>query len=151
MASRGVSPLVGVLCLLVVTVALAATVVVTVPVGSAPEPTVATFDAAADPTGEIRVTHTGGDVIDPETLDVRVRVEGEPLAEQPPVPFFSASGFESAPTGAFNSATADAWRVGETASFRTAGTNEPAITPGDTVTIRLSVDGYSVANLEVTA
>ena len=109
MASRGVSPLVGVLCLLVVTVALAATVVVTVPVGSAPEPTVATFDAAADPTGEIRVTHTGGDVIDPETLDVRVRVEGEPLAEQ------------------------------------------PAITPGDTVTIRLSVDGYSVANLEVTA
>ncbi|CCQ35399.1 DUF1628 domain protein [Natronomonas moolapensis 8.8.11] len=151
MAPRGVSPLVGVLCLLVVTVALAATVLVAVPVGSAPEPTVATFDAAADPTGEIRVTHTGGDVIDPEALDVRVRVDGEPLAEQPPVPFFSAGGFESAPTGAFNSATTTAWRVGETASFRTAGTNGPSIDPGDTVTIRLSVEGYSVAELEVTA
>jgi len=151
MASRGVSPLVGVLCLLVVTVALAATVLATVPVGSAPEPTVATFDAAADPTGEITVTHAGGDAIDPEALDVRVRVDGEPLAEQPPVPFFSASGFESAPTGAFNSATTTAWRVGETASLRTAGTNEPAIDPGDTVTIRISVDGYSVAELAATA
>ncbi|MFQ3283360.1 MAG: flagellin-like protein [Natronomonas sp.] len=151
MASRGVSPLVGVLCLLVVTVALAATVVVTVPVGSVPEHTVATFDAAADPTGEIRVTHTGGDVIDPETLDIRIRVEGEPLAEQPPVPFFSARGFESAPTGAFNSAAATAWRAGETASFRTAGTNAPPIDPGDTVTIRLYADDYNIAELEVTA
>ncbi|WP_181691502.1 type IV pilin [Natronomonas sp. LN261] len=151
MSPRGISPVVGVVCLLAVTVILAATVVVTVPVGSALEPTVASFEATADPTGEIRVTHTGGDVIDPESVDVHVRVDGEPLAQQPPVPFFSARGFESAPTGAFNSATAGDWRVGETASFRTAGTNEPGIDSGDTVTIRLYVNEYSVTELDVRA
>jgi len=149
--ARGISPIVGVVCLVAVTAVLASVVAVTVPVGSTPEPTIAAFDAAADPGGEVSVTHSGGDVIDPDSLDVRIEIDGEPLSEQPPVPFFSATGFDSAPTGAFNSATTDPWRTGETASLAIAGTNGPAIDPGDTVRIRIYVDGYSVATAEATA
>ncbi len=148
--TRGISPVVGVVSLLAITVVLASVVAVAVPVGSTPEPAVATFDAAADTSGELSVTHDGGDAIDPESVDVRVEIGGEPLSEQPPVPFFSASGFESAPTGAFNSATTEPWRAGETASVTIAGTNEPTIDPGDTVRIRIYVNGYSVATVEAT-
>lgn len=157
MTSRGVSPVVGVVCLLAVTVVLASTIVVTVPadaaltLSSASAPTLAFFDLTATSDGEVRVTHAGGDAIDPEALDVHVRVDGEPLADQPPVPFFSARGFESGPTGAFNSASADRWRVGETASFRIASTNGPAIEAGDVVSVRLAVDGHRVAEIETTA
>lgn len=149
--ARGISPIVGVVCLLAVTVVLASVVAVTVPVGSTPEPTVATFDATADATGELSVTHGGGGAIDPESVDVRVEIDGEPLSEQPTVPFFSADGFESAPTGAFNSATTEPWRAGETASLTIAGTNQPTIDPGDTVRIRIYVDEHSVATVEATA
>jgi flagellin-like protein len=145
---RGLSPVVGVVCLVGITVVLAATVGVAVPTSIGPEPTLATFDVAAEPDGQLRVTHQGGDAIDPESIDLHVRVDGEPLTEQPPVPFFSASGFESAPTGAFNSATGGTWRTGETASLRVAATNAPAIEAGDTISIRLSVEGYGVAELE---
>jgi flagellin-like protein len=147
---RGLSPVIGVVCLVGITVVLAATVGVVVPASIPAEPTVATFDVAVEPDGELRMTHQGGDVIDPESIALHVRVDGEPLAEQPPVPFFSASGFESAPTGAFNSATGGTWRTGETASLRIAATNAPAIEPGDTISIRLSVDGYGVVELETT-
>jgi flagellin-like protein len=151
MRSRGLSPVVGVVCLVGLTVALAAAVGLAVPTDVASEPTVAAFDASVEPTGELRLTHRGGDPIDPEAIELRIRVNDEPLERQPPVPFFSARGFGSAPTGAFNSATAEPWRAGETASLRIAGTNEPAIEAGDTVTIRLFIDGYSAAELEVTA
>jgi FlaG/FlaF family flagellin (archaellin) len=151
MSARGLSPVVGVVCLVGLTAVLAATVGLAVPSTVAPEPTLATFDAAVEPTGELRVTHQGGDAIDPESLSLSVRVDGEPLEEQPPVPFFSASGFGSAPTGAFNSATDGRWRTGETATLRIAATNEPSIEAGDTVTVRLAVDGYGVTELEATA
>ena len=151
MRSRGLSPVVGVVCLVGLTVALAAVVGLAIPTDVASEPTVATFDAAVEPSGELRVTHRAGDPIDPGAVELRIRVDGVPLDRQPPVPFFSAPGFESAPTGAFNSATAERWRAGETATLQVAGTNEPAIEAGDTVSIRLVVDGYGVTELEVTA
>lgn len=150
MVQRAVSPVVGLVCLLAVTVALAATVGAIAPVTSTSSPTLTAFDVDADSNGEIRLTHHGGDSIDPDAIDLHVSVDGEPLAEQPPVPFFSASGFESAPTGAFNSASETPWRAGEAAAFRIAGTNDPTLQAGDTVELELYVDGYSVAKLETT-
>jgi flagellin-like protein len=150
MRFRGLSPVVGVVCLVGLTVVLAALVGTMVPTEIADEPTVATFDAAVEPTGELRMTHRGGDPIDPAEIELRVRVEGDPLERQPPVPFFSARGFGSGPTGAFNSATSELWRAGETASLRIADTNAPTIEAGDTVSIQLLVDGYRTAELEVT-
>jgi flagellin-like protein len=151
MADRALSPVIGVVCLLAVTVALATVVGATAPMVSPSTPATASFSATAEPSGELTVTHQGGDSIAPAAVDLRVRIEDEPLGTQPPVPFFSARGFESGPTGPFNSATTGEWRAGETASLRIAGTNSPTIQPGDTVTIRLYVDGNSVTELETTA
>lgn len=150
MADRAVSPVVGVVCLVAVTVVLAAGVGAGTQLTTPSKPTTASFDVTADDTGEVTVRHRGGDSIDPAALDIHVRIDGEPLDRQPPVPFFSARGFESGPTGPFNSARSEQWRAGETASFRIAGTNSPRLRADDTVTVRISVDGHDLARLETT-
>lgn len=150
MVQRAVSSVVGFVCLLAITVVLAAAIGAVAPVMSTSSPTVAAFEMTADSTGEIQLTHRGGNSIDPDAIELRVSVDGEPLAEQPPVPFFSAHGFESAPTGAFNSASETPWRAGEVASFRIAGTNTPTLHIGDTIQLELYVDGHSVARLKTT-
>jgi FlaG/FlaF family flagellin (archaellin) len=147
--SRALAPVAGVL-LLAITVVLAAGVV-TAALG-APADTVEpapTTSLSLSATGDrITLSHRGGDALNASELDVRVRVDGEPLARQPPVPFFSAAGFRPGPTGAFNAASDDDWRVGESASFRVAGTNDPVLEPGRTVVVDVSVGGRPVATLE---
>lgn len=151
MGVRAVSPVVGIVCLLAVTVLLATAVgVATTQITSPSSTTVATFEATAESDGTVTIVHRGGDSIDVAALELRVRIGGEPLERQPPVPFFSARGFESGPTGPFNSAMAGQWRAGEPASFRIAETNAPTPSAGDTVTIRVLVDGNGVARLETT-
>lgn len=152
MADRAVSPAVGVVCLLAVTVLLAVAVAAgaNAHVATPSVPTTASFEATAEPTGEVTVVHRGGDSIDPESIDLRIRLDDELLDRQPPVPFFSARGFESGPTGPFNSARSDPWRAGEAASLTIAGTNSPKVHTGDTVTIRIFVDEHRVAKLETT-
>lgn len=146
---RAIAPVAGVL-LLAITVVLAGGVV-TAALGAhagpvEPAPTASLSLSATD--DRITVTHRGGDALDAGDLDVRVSVDGEPLARQPPVPFFSSAGFHPGPTGAFNAARDDDWRVGESASFRVAGTNDPVPDPGRTVVVEVSVDGRPVATLE---
>ena len=150
MADRGVAPVLGVVLLVGVTVGLGVAVAAAVPPEPAqPAPTVS-LGLEADVSGEVRLTHRGGDALDPEALRVRVTVDGDALAEQPPVPFFSAHGFESGPTGAFNSATTGTWRAGETASFTVAATNSPTLSTGATVRVRLYSDGGRVADVTTT-
>lgn len=151
MAARAASSVVGVVLLTAVTVVAAAAVGATVVVDPLEPAPTASFDVAADASGEISVTHHGGDPVDPDDLRLRVRVDGRPLAEQPPVPFFAARGFESGPTGPSNSATDGEWRAGETASLRVAGTNDPAVTAGATVELRLYVDDERIALLRTRA
>lgn len=147
MAPRAASSVVGVVLLTAVTVVAASAVGAAVVANPPERPPVTAFDAEADGVDEIRVTHHGSDPVDPDALRLRISVDGEPLAEQPPVPFFAARGFESGPTGPFNTATAGEWRGGETATLRLADTNEPALEPGATVELRLSVDGRRIATL----
>lgn len=150
MSDRGLSPAIGVVLLTALTV-LAATAVGTAVVVDTPSPvTNARVDAEADASGEIRITHQGGDAIDPDSLRVRIAVDGSPLAEQPPVPFFSAKGFESGPTGPFNSATGGSWEAGETATLRVAATNHPTLRRGATVEVRLYVDERRISTIETT-
>jgi len=134
--------------LLAITVVLAGGVVTAVIAAppAEPAPTASLSLSAAD--DRITVTHRGGDPLDADDLTVRVHVDGEPLARQPPVPFFSAAGFRPGPTGAFNAASDGRWRVGESASFRVAGTNDPTLAPGRTVAVDLAVDGNRLAALE---
>ena len=148
--ARAVSPVLGIVLLTAMTVVAAAAVGAVVVVEPPDPPPVATFGAEADATGEVRVTHRGGDPVAPADLRVRIRVDGEPLAEQPPVPFFAAPGFEGGPTGPFNSATRGQWRAGETASLRVADTNAPRLTPGATVELRLYIGDDRVALLRTT-
>ncbi|ELY61510.1 flagellin domain-containing protein [Natronococcus amylolyticus DSM 10524] len=150
---RGVSPVIGVVLLIGVTVALAA--VVAVGAGglspTSPKNPVA-FDLAADGSkGTITVEHVAGDPIDVEELALTVAVNGEQLSEQPPVPFTGATGFDQAPSGPFNSASGSTWSAGERSTLSVAGTNTPTISSGDTVSVTIAVDGQQVAALETTA
>ena len=140
------APVAGVL-LIAITVLLAGGVAAAALDGpSEPAPTaVLSLSATGD---RITVEHRRGDPIDVADVTVRVRVDGEPLDHQPPVPFFSATGFHPGPTGPFNAASDDVWRVGERATFRVAGTNDPTLAPGRTVTVVIASDGMPVARLE---
>lgn len=145
-SARALAPVAGVLLLAITVVLAGGVVTAAIDVPAEPAPTASLSLSATD--DRITVTHRGGDALDATDLEVQVRVDGEPLARQPPVPFFSAVGFRPGPTGAFNAATDGDWRVGESASFRVAGTNNPTLEPGRTVAVDVSVDGQPVATLE---
>ncbi|MEF8813306.1 MAG: type IV pilin N-terminal domain-containing protein [Halovenus sp.] len=150
--TRAVSPVVGVVILVGLAVILSVSVGAVVTMDP-PEPVPAAdielhADAEMD---RIALRHHGGETLDTEDLRVSVRIDGEPLAEQPPVPFFAARGFLSGPSGPFNEGGDTTWRAGETAAFRLATTNDPALTPGATVAVTVSTTGGRVADLETTA
>lgn len=145
-SDRGIAPIAGVL-LLAITVVLAGGVVATV-IGAPPEPAPTAILSLSVTDDQIAISHRGGDSLDVTALTVRVRIDGEPLARQPSLPFFSAAGFRPGPSGAFNAASANTLRSGDTATFRIAGTNNPTLEPGRTVAVEVSVDGQSVASLE---
>lgn len=153
MSDRALSPVLGAVLLLVVTATLAGvvgSVALGIPLPS-DSPSTA-VELGVDPDSDrVTLVHRGGDALDVNDLAVRIEVDGEPLDAQPPVPFFSADGFRPGPTGPFNSATDSKWTAGERASVRLAETNDPQISAGSTVTVRLSVDGAVVAEVEETA
>lgn len=114
--------------------------------GDGPVPTASLGLEAVD--DRVAITHRGGDPIEVRRVRLSVRVDGEPLDHQPPVPFFSATGFGPGPTGAFNVAGHTTLRAGETAAFRVAGTNDPVPEPGATLAVTVYVDDAPVADLE---
>lgn len=153
---RALAP-VGAVLLLAVAVALAGAVGAAALSVRPPEPppraalsAEATPGTAVDPGGEVTVVHRGGDALAVDRLRVRVRVDGEPIARQPPVPFFSARGFESGPTGPFNRGWRGPWTAGTAATLELAGTNTP-IEAGSAVEVRIYADGALVAALETRA
>ena len=111
----------------------------------------ASLSASATADGRIHLLHEGGDSLDVRELRLELRVDGEELALQPPVPFFSAEGFKSGPTGPFNPAADPTWQAGESASVEIAGTNRPAVTDGSRIAIEVYAGGAPVAKLETTA
>lgn len=151
--TRALAPVVGVIALVGCTIVMAATVGVAmtgVPSVDTPPRVTVTVSADAE-AGRIVLSHDGGDPIDVQTLDILVEVDGMSLMHQPPVPFFSATGFMPGPTGPFNSASDPSWTVGESASFQVAGTNTPTIAPGSQVDVQLLVDGSPVTEASTTA
>lgn len=147
--SRGVSPVVAVPLLVGVTVALAAVVGAVALEFTPPEPAdhrVLSANASSD--GTIRITHEVGSEIDVTEASIVIAVDGEELDHQPPVPFFSATGFRAGPTGVFNVATDNVLEPGDAASLQVAGTNDPTLAAGAAVTIRFVEDGMQVAVVE---
>lgn len=138
---RGLSPVVGVVLLVALAVLLSASIGLMAPtLGSEPPPTTSLTTTVDEENGRIAITHRGGETLRVSDLEVVVEIDGRELRHQPPVPFFSAKGFESGPSGPFNTASDDDWRAGETAAFRIAGTNEPTLSGDARVTVRIVVE-----------
>lgn len=151
--TRAVSPVVGVLAFVAITVCAAIVVVLGIGAWSleSPGPT-ATFDLSAEGDGSsVAIEHVAGDPIDVETLSVTIAINGTELAAQPPVPFVGANGFDGTPDGPFNARADSEWTVGERARVSIAETNTPTPAPGDAVTVTLAVEDRRVADLETTA
>lgn len=150
---RASTPVVGVALLVLATVVTAGAVTAGLTaVEPASPPPRAAFSVSADGSADrITIRHLGGDTLTVSDLSLTVRVDGAALAHQPPVPFFAASGFRAGPTGPFNSGADPTWQPGESASFRVASTNAPAIEPGATIVVSITVDGARVARLQTTA
>lgn len=150
---RAVSPVLGSVLLVGLTVVLAAVIGGFAVAGTPtePPPTVR-LDCEADPgTDRVACIHRGGDRLDVRDIRLRIDVDGEALSHQPPVPFFAASGFRAGPRGPFNSAADPGWTAGETAAVRLAATNRPGLTPGAAVRVRVIVDGNVVTDETVEA
>ena len=152
--TRAISPVVGTLLLVAVTVAIAAVLAATVgtaalgPVSAGGDATTfSKLSVTATADGQVTLTHEAGDPINVTEAGVRVRVDGTGLTEQPPVPFFSAPGFEPGPTGPFNSAADPTWTVGESASFTIDEDNAPALQPGDELVVTVTRDGRQIARV----
>jgi flagellin-like protein len=151
-SDRAVSPVIGVVLLIAVTLVAAAVLGVTVfGIAQTDPPPQATFTLDADSaTQTITLTHRGGTALDPESLRLRVSVDGEPIAHQPPIPFFASEGFMSGPTGPFNSADEGKWITGQSASVQLASTNTQ-FHAGSLISVRLYVDDTLLIVLETRA
>lgn len=154
MTRRALTPVLGVVVLLAVTLVLAA-------VGGASLLDLASLDEPARPvslsasadgeTNRISLTHVAGPPLDVRDLEIKVTIDGRPLFHQPPVPFTGARGFAGAPTGPFNAAADPEWSAGESASVRLAGTNRPSLDPGARVTVVVFESGNRLVVVETTA
>jgi len=150
--SRALSPIIGVVTLVAVTLLLSATLLSTAAVEvSEPAPNVALTISVDAGTDRIELSHRGGDELDVAEMTVHVTVDGEALRYQPPVPFFASRGFRSGPEGAFNSASSNRFRTGQETSFEVATTNSPEIHSASTVSVRITVDDSVLFEEETTA
>lgn len=150
--TRGVTPVVGVVLLVGVTVVLALSVwaALTIPsLGEAPSASLSVSVESED--RRVALAHQGGDTLNVSALTLTIEINGRKLADQPPVPFFAADGFDSGPTGPFNSKSPNTWQAGETAAVRLAGTNAPLLVPDSRVTVVVVVGGAVVHEETVTA
>lgn len=154
MPRRALSPVLGVVVLLAVTLVLAAaggaSLLDLASLDEPPQPASMSVRADAD-TDRITLIHEAGPPLDVRDLDVKVVIDGRPLFHQPPVPFTGARGFAGAPTGPFNSAADPEWSAGESASVRLAGTNRPQLEPGARVTVVVFESGTRLGTVETTA
>ncbi|WP_254531841.1 type IV pilin [Natrinema gelatinilyticum] len=148
--TRAVSPTIGVLALVALTVCLAAVIAVGSGAWSIePGPPTAVFELSADgDRSTIGIENRSGESIDVGRLTVVISVNGTNLSKQPPVPFVGAKGFDGAPDGPFNAKGDRKWTTGERAVLSIAETNSPALGVGDSVTVTLVVDGQLIEKLE---
>lgn len=154
MTRRALSPILGTVLLLVVTLVVAGAVGASLlDLASLEEPQrPVSLSASADAaTNRITLTHRAGPPLDVRDLEVKVVIDGRPLFHQPPVPFAGARGFAGAPTGPFNAAADPGWTAGESASIRLAGTNRPDLEPGASVTVTVFENGDQLLEVETTA
>ncbi|WP_410765852.1 type IV pilin [Haloferax sp. DFSO60] len=151
-ATRGLSPVFGVVLLVGTVVVLSSVVGVmalemAASTPSPSQPVALSLDVTEQ---TIAFTHEAGPPLDVRSLRLTLSVDGTPLRYQPPIPFFATRGFSPGPTGPFNAASDSTWTVGETASFELAGTNAPTIESGSEVVVRVFQGDAQIASLRAT-
>lgn len=155
--SRAASTVLGALLLTAATLVLAAVAGVAVvessPPAHAPEPVVLSANVLVDDDGTVVVVlvHEGGPDLDVHEIDVRISVGEDRLDRQPPVPFYSAPGYASFPSGPFNPVADPGWEVGERASLTITGENATPIVEGASVRIEIYREGLRIATVETVA
>lgn len=154
MSRRALSPVVGIVVMLAVSLLLAAVGGASLLEVAAPEepasPVSLSLEVDAE-TNRLSLTHEGGPTLDVREIDLRVTIDGRPLFHQPPVPFAGARGFAGAPTGPFNSVTDPEWSAGESTSLRLANTNVPRLEPGSSVEIAVFEGDHQIVAVTATA
>jgi len=150
-STRATIPVIGTVLLVALTVVVGLAITsALLGVGSTAEPTpTAAIELSVDG-NTLTFSHEHGEPLDVTALSVRIAVDGEPLDEQPPVPFFAASGFESGPTGPFNPSGSTEWTAGEQAALTVADTNEPTLDSGSRVSVQITTDDGAVLQTETT-
>lgn len=152
MPDRALAPVIGVVLMVALVVILSGVLAVFV-LGIEHEdaPPQASLSATIDAEHDRFVfVHEGGDTIQVDRVEIEITIDGEPLDHQPPVPFFSTTGFQSGPRGAFNPASDTTWAAGERASFSMACSNAPKPTRDSRVRVVVFVDDDPIATLVVT-
>lgn len=151
MSTRAITPALGVVLLVAVTILVAASVAVMVGMldPGPSKPQLAVMGTVDHETNELTIEHAGGDTLVVGEFSLNVDIDGEALEHQPPIPFFSATGFRSGPTGPFNPEGADTWSPGERGTLQIASTNEPLPSAESTVTITISVEGTTIASIDL--
>ena len=153
--SRGISPVIGTVVLLLVVVSLTAVVGTTafsaISPGDGSGLTTPGGDAAiamsvTNDSNRITLHLERGSPIDVRELTLRIDVDGAPLEHQPTVPAAGMEGFYM-PTGPFNEASDPMWTAGESATLRVAGSNDPPIELESEVTVTIYRDGHSIATV----
>ncbi|ELY94074.1 type IV pilin [Natrialba taiwanensis] len=151
--TRAISPVIGVVLLLAVTICLVAVVTAGIATWSidTPAPTAA-FELQADgDDSTITLEHIAGDSVTVDQLSLTVRIDNTELEKQPPIPFVGAEGFRGTPDGPFNAQADSTWQTGERTTITLAGNNTPSLKSGDTVTVTLGFDGQLLTEVETTA
>lgn len=150
---RALSPAIGTILLIAITVALAG-VVLLLTYGGTPAqgpPPRASFDLSASASDRtVVIEHGGGDPVDVSALEVIIQIDGEPIPHQPPVPFESEAGFR-AHWGPFHEWADQEWTPGTEAGLELSAANGAALEPGVPVSVDLVVEESTVARLETTA
>lgn len=153
MTSRGLTPVVGVVVLVVITMVLTGLIagIVAGDWRDGSTSTVAlSLTVTTDGNGVLELRHEGGETIDLEAVSMQVSIDDEPLKYQPEVPSFNPAGFHS-PGGAFHWWSGSLWRPGEQGTLTLAGSNDPSIESGSTVTVVVIEDGHPIAQVTTTA
>jgi flagellin-like protein len=153
---RAVSPVIGVVLIVAVTVVLAAVVgAFAIGIGGqtndAPQAAITADMETAETYGnpKIVLTHASGDKLDVRDLTVRIFVDGQPLESQPDVPGSGMPGFFGFPSGPFRQGNNNVWTAGEEAALTIAGTNSPQPSAGSRVVVKIYSEGKAVATARV--
>ena len=154
MTDRALSPVIGTVLLLAVTLLVAGAASASLlGMASLDEPVQPiSLSASADAESDtITLVHEAGPPLDVRDLEIKVVIDDRPLFHQPPVPFVGARGFAGAPSGPFNTATDPEWTAGEAASVRIADTNRPVLDDGSMVSVVVFEGENRLTEVETTA